>query len=168
MGTELTELIRQLYEAYSRELYLYLRALCGSSSLAEDLMQDTFLKAILSLPPGHGNMRAWLYMVGRNLYLNHRKKQKREVPMEDRGDPPSRQELLEKILSDERKRVLYAALSRLEPRKREVLLLQYFSGLSQKEIGAVMHLTPENVRVLACRGRQELKKLMEENHYDLS
>ena len=40
--------------------------------------------------------------------------------------------------------------------------MQYFSGMSQKEIAAVLHITPENVRVLAYRAKKELKKNMEE------
>ena len=46
--------------------------------------------------------------------------------------------------------------------------MQYFGGLSQKEIAAVLHLTPENVRVLSYRAKRELKAYMEENDYDLS
>ena len=43
------ELLSQLYRLYSREIYLYLYSFCKNKELAEDLMQDTFLKALLSL-----------------------------------------------------------------------------------------------------------------------
>lgn len=76
--------------------------------------------------------------------------------------------MLEKLISEERRRKLYQALGTLDGKKREVLEMQYFGGLSQKEIAAVLHLTPENVRVLAYRAKRELKAYMEENDYDLS
>ena len=69
---------------------------------------------------------------------------------------------LEKILEEENRRILYQAIRRLEVKKREVIQLQYFGGMSQKEIAAVLHITPENVRVLAYRAKKELKKDLEE------
>ena len=59
-------------------------------------------------------------------------------------------------------------MGRLEPRRREVLTLQYYGGLSQKEIAALLHMSHENVRVLSLRARRELKKWMEEDGYDFS
>ena len=64
------QVLLRLYEAYGRELFLYLYSLCKSRETAEDLMQETFVKALLSLPDGHANVRAWLYMVARNLYYD--------------------------------------------------------------------------------------------------
>lgn len=55
------DILIRLYETYSREIWLYLFSLSHSGSLADDLMQETFLKAILSLSDSHTNMRAWLY-----------------------------------------------------------------------------------------------------------
>lgn len=62
------DILKQLYQKYRKEIYLYLYSLCKNSSLAEDLLQETFLKALLSLPDDHTNMRAWLYLVARNLF----------------------------------------------------------------------------------------------------
>ena len=72
------------------------------------------------------------------------------------------EDLFEKILEEENRRILYQAIRRLEVKKREVIQMQYFGGMSQKEIAAVLHITPENVRVLAYRAKKELKKDLEE------
>ena len=72
------------------------------------------------------------------------------------------EDLLEKILEEENRRILYQAIRRLEVKKREVIQMQYLGGMSQKEIAAVLHITPENVRVLAYRAKKELKKDLEE------
>lgn len=163
-------LLHQIYQKYQRELYLYIYSLCRSRELAEDLLQETFLKALLSLPDNHANMRAWLYMVARNLYFNYAKTEKQKVPLEELGQmaDASNPELADQMIRDERRRLLYQALQQLSVEKREVLILQYFGGLSQKEIAAVMHKTPENVRVLAFRGKRELRSYMEVNGYDIS
>lgn len=164
------EVLRQIYRKYQKELYLYLYSLCKNHDLAEDLLQETFLKALLALPDGHTNMRAWLYMVARNLFFNYRKKEKNLVGMEEINKTinKSKGEIIEQLLEEERSRMLYQALQYLDSTKREVLLLQYFSGMSQKDIAAILHLTPENVRVLAYRGKRELKSYLEGNGYDIS
>lgn len=157
------KLLTLVYEKYHRELYLYIYSLSRNHHIAEDLTQQTFLKALLSLPEEHGNIRAWLYMVARNLFFNYREKASRNVSLEEemkRSD--EEKDLLANMIENERKLQLYQALKKLDMKKREILLLQYFGDLSQKEIAAVLHITPENVRVLAYRAKKELKKYMEQ------
>ena len=159
------EILLRLYRLYQKELYLYLYSLCGDRHLAEDLLHETFLKALLALPDGHTNMRAWLYMVALNLFYNQQKKKAREILMEEQGYLPEQktdEDMLEKILEEENRRRLYQAVRRLEIKKREIIQMQYFGEMSQKEIAAVLHITPENVRVLAYRAKKELKKDLEE------
>ena len=70
--------------------------------------------------------------------------------------------LPEKIFEEEDRRMLYQAILRLDIKKREIIQMQYFGGMTQKEIAAVLHITPENVRVLAYRAKKDLKKYLEE------
>lgn len=165
------ELLKQLYEKYQREIYLYLLSLCKNVELAEDLVQETFLKALLSLADSHTNVQAWLYLVARNIYFNHRKKEKKNISiqeMENFLQDEKAEELLMQILREERHRLLYQALQYIGEQKREILVLQYFGGLSQKEISSLLKISAENVRVLAYRGKRELRKYMEEHGYDIS
>lgn len=163
-----SKLLRQLYHKYHRELFLYIYSLCRNRELSEDIVQETFLKAILSLSDNHTNMRAWLYTVARNLYLNFVRKEKDCARIDELGDMPAKEtDVAEQVITAERTRLLYKALQNLDGMKREVLILQYFGGLSQKEIAMVLHLTAENVRVLSYRGKRELKKYMEAKGYDI-
>lgn len=91
--------------------------------------------------------------------------------MEEIGDTLWDEEganLLNQLLADERLRLLYQALQHIGEQKREILTLQYYGGLSQKEIAVLLRISPENVRVLAHRGKRELKKYMEAKGYDIS
>ncbi len=163
------ELLKSLYQAYHGEICLYLYSLCGDRGLAEDLTQDTFLKALLSLDACHTNMRAWLYRVARNLYFNHRKRMGRMESREDLPPAPSETaDLPTGLIQAEQRKMLYRALQRLDRRKREILQLQYFGGLSQAEIAGILGLSPGNVRVLALRAKRELKQILEEDGYDIS
>ncbi len=163
------EMLNILYSRYSREIYLYLYSLSGDAALSEDLLQETFLKALLSLSDSHTNVRAWLYVVARNLYFNTIKKEKGKVSLEEMQHKENEGEntLFDEIMRDENRRILYEAINNLESRKREVLQMQYFGNLSQKEIAAILHITPENVRVLSYRARRELKSYLEAKNYDI-
>lgn len=158
-------LLYKLYSTYYTELFLYLYSLCHDHELAEDMTQEAFLKAILSLPDDHSNVRAWLYMVGRNLLLNALAKQNRTDLKADIEyyESASGESILDELIQNENKRLLYDAINHLDKTKREILCMQYFSGFSQKEIAAMLHLIPENVRIQAYRGKKLLKEYMEGN-----
>lgn len=162
------DVLKECYSRYQREVYLYLLSLCKDPHLAEDLLQETFLKALLSLSDSHTNVRAWLHMVARNLFFDYARRTKYTAPQELTETVDNDSDPLEEILKDERNRILYQALSQLEERKREVLELHYFSGLSQREIAAVLHLKSGYVRVLALRAKQDIRTWMEGNGYDIS
>lgn len=163
------EILKRFYQLYYKEIYLYIYSLCKNKEVAEDLVQETFLKAILSLSDDHPNIRAWLYMVARNLFYNLQKKDSRTVPIEDFEDGASYEDhVLDEIIHNDSMKMLYVALGSLDVRKREILELMYLSHLSQKEIAKILNTTGENVRVLAYRAKKDLKKYMEDNHYDLS
>ena len=107
------DLLARVYRQYSREIRLYLYVLSKNETLAEDLTQETFLKALLSLPAEHPNVRAWLYTVARNLYYDSRKKDRRivndEIPDREDDVHPGPEDT---ILASERDRALMRAVTR--------------------------------------------------------
>ena len=159
--------LEEFYFRYHKEILLYLYSLCRNMQLSEDLCQDTFVKALLSLSDKHKNVRAWLYLVARNLFLNSARDRKRETADEDIPERSVDDDMLDNMITAERSKLLYMAMQKLAPQKREILVLQYWGGLSQKEIAAVLKLSPENVRVLGYRGKKDLKKILEENGYEI-
>lgn len=164
-------MIKQLYCQYGKEVFLYLYSMCQQRELAEDLLQETFLKAILALPDSHTNMRAWLFKVARNLYYNLYKRNKWEIYGEEYLKKISKLEIdefLEGYISKQETRILYEVMQKISPVKREVLELQYFGQMSLKEIASILQLSQENVRVLSHRAKKELKKLMEVEGYEIS
>lgn len=154
-------ILEEVYQRYSRELFLYLYTLLRDTSAAEDILQETFLKAFLSLDKTHPNFRAWLYKVGKNECLNYLKRQKKIVPEADlepfyeSGCP------LDDILKKEQNRMLLETLIKLPILSREVLVMQYFFEMPQREIAEILDLSPGNVRIIVHRAKKELKKEVE-------
>lgn len=171
-------LLEELYQRYGTEIFRYLYAMCRDRLLAEDIMQDAFCRALISLPSSHVNARAWLYMVGRNLLINEMKKRKRELCLDDMesrdvqrrksgegiadGDPE------EQAIRKEENSMLQEALLSLDERKREILILNYFERFTLKEAAVIMGISYENARILSMRAKRELRRIMEVNGYEIS
>lgn len=160
------KILKHLYESYGREIYYYLYTLCRNKSMAEDLLQETFVKALLSLDSQHTNMRAWLYRVGRNLCLNEIKKTGREVLLETNHQQTD-EGLEAQILQNERRDILYEAIGHLSGQKQQILQMFYFEGYSLREIAGILEISPENVRILSHRAKKEVKLYIEEADYEI-
>ena len=155
------EMLSLVYRQYAGEICLYLYTLCQNRETAEDLMQEVFLKALLTLGDSNTNLRAWLYKVARNTCLNNLRAGKRETAitgeLEDKAPQPA-----EQILARERREQLYCAMQQLPDRQREILELFYFSEMSVREIADLTGLTSQNVRVLSHRAKQKLREILRE------
>ncbi len=85
----------------------------------------------------------------------------RRVGAARRDEPPAKSAESQVILSEDRRQVL-AALARLPHRRREVLVLRYYLGLSEAEIAAVLGISPGTVKSTAARGLAALARDLEE------
>ena len=146
---------RELFEAHHLGLFRFLNRITGSD-LAEDLLQETFLRVARARPGhrGEGHERAWLYRIARNVFLSRRRDDTRR-PQPDglAEDPPG--------ASAERpwRRVaLEQALAQLQDEHREAFLLREIGGLSYAEIAAACDVTPDAVRNRIFRARNELRQ----------
>ena len=157
------DILEEIYQRYSRELFLYLYAILRDTSAAEDILQDTFLKAFLALDKSHPNFRAWLYKVGKNECLNYLKRQKKLVPEADMEYFHETFSPLDEILQKEQNHILLKSLMKLPTLSIEVIVMQYFFNLPQREIAEILNLSPGNVRIIVHRAKKELKKEVEKH-----
>ena len=129
---------------------------------AEDITQEVFVKAILSLSEDHKNFRAWLYTVARNLTYNHNRKNKNKAKVEEelKHGPTAEPDISEKVVMKEQYKELYAAIEKLSDQYREILIMQYFSNMQLKEVAEVLGISHGNARVLATRARNKLKQFL--------
>lgn len=147
----------------------YARALTGDASRADDLVQDCLARALPRLKlwkPGT-DMRAWLFTVMHNLFVNECRRQRRQ---------PDIATFVESTLpgpcdnsdADVRLSELQSGLQRLAPEQREVLLLVSVEGLSYREVADVLGIPDGTVMSRLHRGRQELRKWVSGEHCAVS
>ena len=160
------ELAMPLFE----RLYNFAHWLTQDREEAEDLVQDTYAKALKGFPsfqPGT-NFRAWIYQILRNTFLTSRTglKSTTTVPLESGNDQqiiPAAKDTPESILlqrSDQQ--VVQEALGRLPVPYREVLLLCEFEEMSYQEISATLSIPMGTVMSRLSRARRALRHAVQE------
>ncbi len=159
-----TEMDRQrkyeaLVRAYHRDLYRYAYWLCKDQFIAEDLMQETCLRAWKSLDSLQDEKAAksWLITILRR--ENARRFERKQfdlVDIDDYGNDA-------KVTDDEhhQQEWLQAQIMKLDVEYREPLFLQVVGGFSGEEIGDILDLNKNTVMTRLFRARNQLKELLD-------
>ena len=146
--------------AHSGELYRYAYWLCGQDALAQDLVQETFLRAWRALDALRENVaaKAWLTTILRREHA--RLYERKAMPTTDITEL----EITDSAPGPEHHgedAVLRAAIAKLDAKYREPLVLQVLGGFSCEEIARQLQLTEAAVMTQVFRARQKLKTLLD-------
>ena len=150
-----------LYRQWYRPLLLYAFSLTGNLMAAEDLVQSTFVKALLSYRSG-GSVQAWLMRVLHNEFVSNVRHDGRLSHMPPEEMTAESSDPLDQLLQREEQRRVYETVLSLRAAYREVLLQSAVMGLQDEEIARLLQTTPENVRQLRCRARQKIRHILKE------
>jgi len=157
----LTDALRDDILASVPSLRAFAISLSGNPDRADDLVQETLLRALANLnsfEPGT-NMSAWLFTILRNLFRSEYRKRRREVEDTD----GSYAETL-KSHPEQHSRVEFeefrAALAKLPPDQREALLLVGASGFSYEEAAAICECAVGTIKSRVNRARTRLAELL--------
>src|SRR5918994_6390733 len=154
----------ELYAAYAPRLRSFGYRLAGNAHDADDLVQETFVRAVPRLDrldPETADVGAYLFTTLRNLFLKQVERTKRQQPVAEVPEPslptpieddPERGTLLRHQQDDVR-----VANSRLAPRQRLVLALRELEDRSYAEIGEIVGLKENAVAQLISRARESLR-----------
>lgn len=131
---------------------------CGDSQLADDVAQDSYIKAYLSCDSfdNTDKFRAWIFRIGYTTFLNHKRSEQTFSDYVEAGD----------ITADDtsdssfKYQELYGALNRLTDKERTSILLFYMEGYSIKEVSIIIGASQDAVRQYLSRGRKHLRGLL--------
>jgi RNA polymerase sigma-70 factor (ECF subfamily) len=152
----------QLVERYWDRLYRWLYHLARDQHTAEDLVQESFLKAFAGIKTFQAgtNFRAWLFRIAHNNYVNQCRATayRRQALPENLAD--SQQGPPDQVIHAEMLQNLGRAIQRLPTEFRAALLLRVEEGLSFRQIAEVLDLTEETARWRVFKARQKLLSLL--------
>ena len=162
------------YERSARPLWAYLARTSGDPALADDLMQESYIRFLCaSHPPswiseGEVACRRDLFRIATNLLRDHWR----------RPRPASIEDVPENLFAHsdsgqtDSQMILGPALARMRPRERQLLWLAHAEGYSHREIAEVTGLASASIRLLLFRARRKIARLLSEpstgrHHADL-
>lgn len=147
----------ELYEQYQPELLRYAARMCGDGEFAQDLVQETFLKALQSGEVfedlGPSQRRAWLYKTMKNLFYDRYRRAQTENAYLDTLQAETA--YWEPGIQEAENQLLLATLS---PEDRTLFHLRYAEGYNASELAAMFHVPPGTIRARLSRCRALLKK----------
>lgn len=159
------DVFKELFWAYARPLRNFIYFKCGEADLADDLVQEAFLrmwKACQKVP--YEKAKAFLFRVANNLFLDevkHRKVvAKYEITIAEPVQTFTPQEELEEA---EFRARLEQALAGLPEKNREVFLLHRVEGMKYKDIALLLNISVKAVEKRMHGALLELRKLIEKN-----
>lgn len=158
-----------IIKEYKDGLILYINSFVNNLYIAEDLMQETFLKLAIKKPKfkGKSAFKTWLYSISRNLTIDYLRRNVKmpvlsiddmELCVKDETD------LENAYIQSERKVRLHKILTTLKAEYRQVLWLVYFEEFSNDEVAQVLHKSKKQVENLIFRAKKSLKLALEKEN----
>jgi RNA polymerase sigma-70 factor (ECF subfamily) len=152
------------YSETARPFWTYLFRICGDRALAEDLLQETYLRFCRArVPASRAEWRPFLYRIGSNLaadWWRHSGRRESSLPKGNIDSPSAASGGEDEAI---RRRELERSLALLQPRQRALLWLAYVEGRTHAEIAGTLSLSRASVKVLLFRARKRLGEILERN-----
>jgi len=146
-----------------RRLMRFVFGLVGSFDVAEDIVQEAFVKAYSAIQTFQTDYAfyPWLATIARNLAYNHiHREEKKESldSLQEKGYGPQSVDLgpLDRLLDDEAQRGFFQAVAALPTRYRTVVVLRHFENMEYTEIASYLKIPPGTVDSRLYRARQIL------------
>ena len=159
--------IEELYRTYFDIVYRYIRSVSQDGSLAEEVTQETFFKALKKADQFRGDcdVRVWLCQIAKNTLYDHLKKQKKQLLGDEKLEKAESAggELLEEKLAQRSQAMeIHKVLLRLSDPYKEVFSLRTFGELTFREIGMLFGKSENWARVTYYRARVKIREELEQ------
>lgn len=152
----------EIYSKYFKDVYRYTLGLSKNKSIAEDITQETFFKALKNIDGFKGNCKisVWLCQIAKNTYFSYLKKQPYLLEDIDNAVDVPNDDFEQKIIADGSAYEIHKLIHDLEEPYKEVFMLRFFGDLSFCKIAELFGKTKSWARVTYHRARAKLKEAL--------
>ncbi|MEX3744192.1 MULTISPECIES: sigma-70 family RNA polymerase sigma factor [Lysinibacillus] len=153
--------IEQLYLRYINDIYRYLYSLCKNPTLAEDLMQDTFYKAHITLLTNTvQDIKPWLFKVAYYTHIDYIRKERR-VDLENNLEQSTFMTPEIIAVNEESFHSLISLLDQLSPYEKQVIMLCDVHDCTYEQAANILDLKLNTLKSHLLRGRKKMRALIE-------
>lgn len=159
--------IERLYREYGQDIYRYLVSLNSDPSLSEDLLSETFLRAIRSLArfKGESSLKTWLFSIARFTWYDYSRKNKEEKSFDEEIHSYIAKDLEKEYIKKEQASKILSILETRGEREKSIIIMRS-QAYSYEEIGAKLGLNPSSARVINFRTKNYIIKKLKEEYYE--
>lgn len=152
--------LETIYITYMNDIYRYLYSLTKNHNAAEDLLQDTFTKAHITLL-GHEiqDIKPWLFKVAYYTYIDRTRKEKRYITS-DNVDQIHSNTPEQIIVEQDAYQKLLTLLEQIKPIEKQVILLCDVHDCTNEQAANILHLNLNTVKSHLARGRKKMRALI--------
>ncbi len=162
------EMYAEIIRRYQRKLSHYLRKFIRSHDELEDVLQEVFVKTYRNLNSFDTDKKfsSWIYRIAHNEALNHLKKNKNSISLDEHEFDivDENFDIKSKIDIKIVRQKIEQAFSQMDEKYREPIFLYFFEQKSYDEISEILHIPCSTVGVLIMRGKSIVKKILEQQH----
>lgn len=159
------EALDEIYRLYAADVYRFALKLCRDETLAEDILQDTMLKAVTKIDKFQGrcSLKTWLCTLARNTYLNHVKRaDNRTLPLDEALELDTGEPIEQRVADAQQARAIHRLLHTLDEPYKEVFTLRVFAELKFEDIGALFGKSSNWARVTYFRAKEKIITQLEQ------
>lgn len=160
-------LFEEIYENYFKDVYRLCFSLVKNEAYAEELTQETFIKALKAIErfDGSKDIRAWLFTIAKNNFYSEYRKRKWMVEDEIQEDVISAYDRdFTEVISDKESAIkIHKYLHNMKEPYKEVFYLRVFGELGFEKIGNIFGKSAGWARVTFYRAKNEIRQYMIEN-----
>ncbi len=153
--------IEALYHLYKQDIYNYLLSISHDPILSEDLLSETFIKAIYSLSGfrGEASIKTWFFSIARHLWLQHLRRERKSIAYNDMLDIYVADSIIDQCITKEISNRIKTLLGTKDFRTQAIVDMR-INGISYHEISERLGITENSARVIDFRAKKWLKTIL--------
>lgn len=161
-GGEKVDCFNELYKSVEKKLYGFVMKLTGDKYLTEEILQETFYRALCSMAAGGEELsHSWFFTVARNQYYDICRRKRRQG--EGDGMDEEAQSFLGipelELEKSETRAAIQATLEQLSENYREIIMLRVYEELSYADIAKRLDMSIDQVKVTLFRARNKFRNI---------
>lgn len=158
--------IEKIYKLYKDDIFKYLFSLTYDPNLSEDLLSETFIRAIKSMGrfKGDSSIKTWLFSIARYSWYDYLRNENKEIPFYDLINLYLNENIEKETVNKEVAERIIELLKKEDERNRDIVIMR-INGYSYYDIGVKHKISENSARVINFRTKNKIKDILEKEGF---